>query len=141
MNPLFRHRKFDLSGGCGTEIAVYESRMTIGLLDHLGRTLSDAQAPTPIGPDAVALARAILAAAGNTGHRVISTEELQRLVVHRAEQKGARSMRERAAEVSDAWSEGHGVADTSDYIGAAIRALPLLPEEPARTPLTADNDA
>lgn len=88
--------------------------------------------------DAPALARAVLAAAGDTEHTVTSWRECH-LALRTAREEGARSMRERVAEVIDVWSEGHGVADTSDYIGAAIRALPLFPAETASTPLTADN--
>jgi hypothetical protein len=81
----------------------------------------------PRGNDAVALAEAVLAAGGVTSHAVIA--ERDRLSWEQfAVENAARSMRTRAAEVSDAWSESHGVADTSDYIGSAIRALPLLPD-------------
>lgn len=79
---------------------------------------STASVTAPRGQHAVALAEAVLAAGGVTGYRVISQEELQRFVIHRAEQKGARSMRDRAIEA----------LGSPQYAAAAIRALPLLPD-------------
>lgn len=89
---------------------------------------------TPPAPDAIALARAILEAAGDTGHVVIPQEEIgiaTEILVRRV----AESMRERAANVATRVNFGGGVA-------ALIRALPLLPEgEPNRTPTTGDTPA
>lgn len=90
----------------------------------------------PTGPDAVALARAVLAAAGDTGHVVV--EEAQVARQFKAEAAiAARSMRERAARVAEINRTGR------TEIAMAIRALPLVSDapRPAAAPLTADNDA
>lgn len=71
------------------------------------------------------LAKEILAAAGETGHRVVSQGELQGFVIHRAEQAGARSMRERAEHAAYA-SVTNGCEKAA--VVDAIRALPLLPD-------------
>lgn len=77
----------------------------------------------PTGSDAVALARAILAAAGNTGHLVVSVEDSSRAIRIR-DALAAEGMRERAAFVvrqRDHSGRGEGNA-------AAIRDLSLLPD-------------
>ena len=83
---------------------------------------------TPTGEDAVAMARAVLAAAGDTGHRVISTEDLARFERKAAEVgagAAARSMRDRAAEVADQPAEWSRLESPGDR----IRALPLLADD------------
>lgn len=74
----------------------------------------------PGGADAVALARAVLAAAGNTGH----------VVVHKADLIGAENavvaMRQRAAHLTE-YSD-----KTRAEIADEIRSLPLLPGDEAR---------
>lgn len=88
---------------------------------------------TPTGADAVALARAVLAA-GDTGHFVTSVDtalDSARVSV----EHGARSMRERIiAEVVDIL-ETHGTTDDLLNDVKRLRALPLLPDdtEGART--------
>lgn len=72
---------------------------------------------TPTGEDAVAVARAVLAAAGDTGHEVVEVALVSR-TLRSAEEEGARSMRERAIEA----------LGSPQYAAAAIRALPLLPD-------------
>lgn len=80
----------------------------------------------PTGADAVEFVRAVLAAAGDTEHRVVSQEELQGLVIHRAEQKGARSMQERAAAIPA--TIGTQDLNSMRVVYEQIRALPLLPD-------------
>ncbi len=77
----------------------------------------------PTGPDAVAFARAVLAAAGDTGHEVVSVASVSELA-RSAEEEGARSMRERATLAAD-----H--ADTASIAAAEIRGLPLLSDTDA----------
>lgn len=74
----------------------------------------------PTGSDVVALARAILAAAGNTGHLVVSVEDPSRAIRIR-DALAAEGMRERAAFVvrqrdhSGRGAEEYGItADTTD---------------------------
>lgn len=87
-----------------------------------------ASAQIPQGLAGADMARAILAGAGDAGHRVVSQEELQGFVIHRAEGKGARSMRERAAQVAYMHKEPGMGGPVMD----AILALPLLPGEDTR---------
>jgi len=114
-----------------------------------------ASVTAPKGADAVEMASAVLAAAGDTGHEVARTDEIdayrarsargfeltcevRRLRQERdaAFEKGARSMRDLAAQ--EVLIDTHRVPMA---ISEAIAALPLLPDDPARTPLTADTDA
>ncbi|MFL1427122.1 MULTISPECIES: hypothetical protein [unclassified Nocardiopsis] len=104
-----------------------ELRRGLQIKETLGETAFRAAVHVPTGPDAVALARAVLAAAGNTGCEVVAAEDMAKM--RRAAMEAAATvMRERAAEVceGDPWAHGE---DTSDK----IRALPLLP---APAPLT-----
>ena len=75
--------------------------------------------------DVVALVRAILAANGNTGHVLVSREDIDEYLAT-GRQIGARSMRERAlAAIQPRWDlqpEAQAEAAT------AIRALPLIPD-------------
>lgn len=74
----------------------------------------------PTGEDAVDVVRAVLAAAGDTGHMVLSAGEIEK-IRRASELRGAVSMRERAVECAED-------VFPSEAIGE-IRALPLLPEE------------
>ncbi|QVJ03023.1 hypothetical protein KGD82_13390 [Nocardiopsis eucommiae] len=76
----------------------------------------------PTGADAVALARAILAAAGDTGHIVVNNAEMARWVYENRDEC-IRSMRERAAEAVVRHQDG-----LNEDPEEAIRALPLLPD-------------
>lgn len=68
------------------------------------------------------LARAVLAAAGDTGHEVLSVEEIGQ-IIEDSTAIGARSMQERAAACAED-------DPTADYdIRRQIRALPLLPDD------------
>ncbi|GAA0972584.1 hypothetical protein Q7689_00145 [Nocardiopsis tropica] len=101
----------------------------------------------PTGQNAVELARAILAAAGDTGHVVVSIQGSERTIRIR-ESIAAETMRERAAETAY-----HDLSTENAEMADAIRKLPLLPDgvaalrnaaaihAEARTPLTADTDA
>jgi len=131
----YTHRAFD-EDGIGSEITVRETSIAVQLLGHLGQDLGRPSThPITTGPDAVALARAVLTDAGDTGHRVVSEEHIKDLEAAAA-YVAARSMRERAAQ--EVLIDTHRVPMA---ISEAISALPLLPDEPARTPLTADTDA
>lgn len=90
----------------------------------------------PTGADAVALARAVLAAAGDTGHVVLSRSEIDEFLVT-GRKIGARSMRERAATTVELYGEWSRLETPADR----IRALPLFPDVPRPAPLTADTDA
>lgn len=110
----------------------------------------------PTGEAAVALARAVLSAAGDTGHEVISAEELGRIIADAKQEtrrqldeahseirqllqqrsdlrkerggafeKGARSMRERAAEIAETPGEWSRLETSADR----IRALSLIPSD------------
>lgn len=81
----------------------------------------------PAGEAAVGLARAVLAAAGDTGHMVAPEDRWE---VPAAYNRGAMSMRERSAAAVDA------ATDTTDLdvIALNVRALPLLPDDD--TPVT-----
>jgi len=94
-----------------------------------------ASVTAPKGADAVELARAILAAAGDTGHMVVSIQDSERTIRIR-ESIAAETMRDRAAETAY-----HDLSTENAEMADAIRALPLLPAETAREPLTADTDA
>lgn len=89
----------------------------------------------PTGDDAVALVRAILAVAGDTGHAVVSGEEIDEYLVT-GRQIGARSMRDRVTEeIQRTWpwmSDSRPPSEKCAGVVAAVRALPLLPDtEPA----------
>lgn len=88
--------------------------------------------------DAPALARAILAAAGDTGHEVVSEHQIQfriSMAMANAASGAARSMRERAAACAED-------DPTADYdIKRQILALPLLPDDGDETPPVEDFDA
>lgn len=73
---------------------------------------------TYTGADAVEFVRAVLAAAGDTGH-LITTAEAWDATNRAHSEHGARSMRERAAET---------VYENDLALAAMIRALPLLPD-------------
>ena len=121
----------------GSEIFVYRG----GFLDTKGRD-GDAVIIGLDSPDrAVELACAILAAAGDTGFEVVSSEELAQLRRERSLRDSAcleavRAFRDLAAQ--EVLIDTHRAPMA---ISEAIAALPLLPDEPARTPLTADTDA
>lgn len=85
-----------------------------------------ARVNAPTSEDAVALVRAVLASAGDTGHVVISRDELT--AIRRAD---ARSMRERAlAAIQPRWDlQSEAQAEARD----AIRALTLLPDSDGTT--------
>lgn len=84
-----------------------------GVIEHV------ASVTAPKGADAVALAKAVLEAAGDTGCEVISTEELAQL---RRESIAADQMRDRIADLL----ETHGMTDA---LAEEIDRLPLLPDE------------
>lgn len=88
-------------------------------IDGIGSTGVD----TPTGEDAVAMARAVLAAAGDTGHEVVSIEDYAR-AWDAAIEAAARSMRERAAQEVLFQSGTRAPMAISE----AIDALPLLPD-------------
>lgn len=106
--------------------------------DHGGRLIIDGQLDMisisypgagsigvnhPAGEDTVALARAVLAADGNTGHEVVDVDRTNNLM-RMSQEFGARSMRERAIDAN----ENSGTRVSRADITAKIRALPLLPE-------------
>ena len=88
-------------------------------------TIHDAGVHAPSGDDAVALARAILAAAGNTGHEVVSEHQME-WRLRNAGTNCARSMRERALEEIQPRWDLH--PDTQHETKRVIRALPLIPD-------------
>lgn len=90
-------------------------------VDHLVTTSGTVRTPT--GADAAAFARAVLAAAGDTGHIVVSNAEMARWVYENRDEC-IRSMRERAAEVADQPAEWSRLETPAER----IRALPLLPD-------------
>lgn len=86
---------------------------------------------TPVGEDAVALARAILTSAGDTGHEVISAQEIKRLTAERdrlrtawesAREDIAKDMRGRAAH---AVAE-HGESASPSELYSIVTDLPLV---------------
>jgi len=87
-----------------------------------------ASVTAPKGDAAVALARAVLAAAGDAGHTVTSWREYH-LALRNAREEGARSMRDRAAQ--EVLIDTHRVPMA---VSEAISALPLLSDEPAARP-------
>lgn len=87
---------------------------------------------TPTGEDAVALARAILTAAGDTKHRVVSEEWLTTVIKINRED-AARSMRDRAdtaARQAVVVDRPLNLAEQRASIVAAIRLLPLMADAP-----------
>ena len=78
---------------------------------------------TPTGEDAVRLAHAVLAAAGHTGHIVVSTEDSARAIRIR-ESVAAEDMRERAARVPAVIASSDPLAMRTVF--EQIFALPLL---------------
>jgi hypothetical protein len=92
----------------GHEIHVCEGMITILPVE----SMPSASVDWPTGSDAVALAKAVLEAAGDTGHRVVSEEHIKDLEAAAA-YVAARSMREQAARLLD-------------FRASKIRALPLL---------------
>lgn len=72
----------------------------------------------PTGDEAVAVARAILDLGGDTGHMVVSVEESARTIRIR-ESIAAQDMQERVI----------AALGSPQYAAAAIRALPLLPDD------------
>lgn len=108
-----------------------ELRVVAGHVSISKETSGQSTVYAPTGPDAVALARAVLAAAGNAGCEVVAAEDMAKMR-QAAMEAAATVMRERAAHVvSQRDYAGHG-EDNAE----AIRALPLLPTP---TPVTADN--
>lgn len=82
---------------------------------------------TPTGEDAVRLAHAVLAAAGHTGHIVVSTEDSARAIRIR-ESVAAEDMRERAARVPAVIASSDPLAMRTVF--EQIFALPLLDGDP-----------
>src|SRR5690625_7780259 len=78
----------------------------------------------PTGEDAVALARAILAAAGNTGHIVVSTEDSSRAIRIR-EALAAEDMRHRYSQAISDLLELHGASDALINDAWRLDCLPL----------------
>src|SRR5690625_2986915 len=78
----------------------------------------------PTGEDAVALARAILAAAGNTGHIVVSTEDSSRAIRIR-EALAAEDMRHRYSQALSDLLELHGASDALINDAWRLDCLPL----------------
>ncbi|MCP3017269.1 hypothetical protein NGM33_28460 [Nocardiopsis dassonvillei] len=110
------YRTFNNSDGMGSEVVVREATVSVGLLNHLGRTTQELSTPTPKGEDAVALAKAVLEAAGDTGHRVVSEADLI------SAENAVVAMRQRAAYLVEYSDKPR--AEIADE----IRALPLLPD-------------
>jgi len=87
-----------------------------------------ASVATPTGEDAVEVARAILAAAGNTGHEVVSEHQME-WRLRNAGTNCARSMRSRySASLSDLL-ELHGASDALIADAGRLDCLPLTPDE------------
>lgn len=99
------------------------TKTTLPTEDEQGVVEHVASVTAPKGADAVALARAVLEAAGDTGHRVVSEEHIKDLEAA-AGYVAARSMRERAAQ-EVLFQPGTRVPMA---ISEAISALPLLPD-------------
>ena len=87
---------------------------------------------TPTGADAVAMPRAVLAAAGDTGYAVVDVARTNNLM-RMSKEYGARSMRERAIEeIRRTWpwmSDSRPPSEKCATVTAAVRALPLLPSD------------
>src|SRR5690625_3384526 len=80
--------------------------------------------PAPTGEDAVALARAVLAAAGNTGHLVVSVEDSSRAIRIR-EALAAEDMRHRYSQAISDLLELHGASDALINDAWRLDCLPL----------------
>lgn len=90
--------------------------------------------PAPTGEDAVALARAVLAAGGNTGHLVVSTEDSSRAIRIR-EALAAEDMRHRYSEALSDLLELHGASDALINDAGRLDCLPLTPDTDDENPL------
>ena len=111
----------------GNEIAVYEHTIALRWLNHLGRPVREHAVNVPEGEAAVELARAVLAAAGDTGHLVVSTEESARTIRIR-QSIVAEDMRDRVIAGVVDLLETHGTTDALLNDVERLRALPLLPD-------------
>ena len=89
-------------------------------IDGIGSTGVD----TPTGADAVALARAVLAAAGDTDHMVVSIQDSERTIRIR-ESIAAETMRD---QVVDLLVQDNPLAALFNPLLQRIRNLPLLPD-------------
>ena len=112
---MTKYRYTDING---TRLTVAE-----GLIGLVAEGEGTIYTHAPTGEEAVKLARAVLAAAGDTGHRVISEASLDSMIDAFAKD-AAKSMRSRAYEAA------YNAPGTPHKPTEAIRGLPLLPGEP-----------
>ena len=84
--------------------------------------------PAPTGEGAVALARALLAASGGTGHLVVSVEGSSRAIRIR-EALAAEDMRHRYSQAISDLLELHGASDALINDAGRLAFLPLTPDE------------
>lgn len=82
----------------------------------------------PTGEDAVALARAVLAAAGDTGHLVVSVEDSSRAIRIR-EALAAEDMRHRYSQAISDLLELYGASAALINDAGRLECLPLTPDE------------